>query len=93
MVTNRTEALHLVGILLRYMKRDEALVMVCDMDFEIAETTSNVVRFLDNVVTWNEDLNALEKQRIAAKETRRLGLGVMGIADMLNQLGVAYDSD
>jgi len=23
------------------MKRDEALVMVCDMDFEIAETTSN----------------------------------------------------
>ena len=40
---------------------------------------------LDNVVTWNEDLNALEKQRKAAKETRRLGLGVMGIADMLNQ--------
>ena len=41
----------------------------------------------------NEDLNALEKQRIAAKETRRLGLGVMGIADMLNQLGLGYDSD
>ena len=38
-------------------------------------------------------MNALEKQRIAAKETRRLGLGVMGIADMLNQLGVGYDSD
>ena len=32
-------------------------------------------------------------KKIAAKETRRLGLGVMGIADMLNQLGYGYDSD
>ncbi len=60
---------------------------------QLADTTNTVVRFLDNVVTWNEKLNALEKQRIAAAETRRLGLGVMGIADMLNQLGLAYDSD
>ncbi len=60
---------------------------------QLAESTETLVRFLDNVVTWNEDLNALEKQRIAASETRRLGLGVMGIADMLNQLGVAYDSE
>ena len=59
----------------------------------LAESTELLVRFLDNVVTWNEDLNALEKQRLAAKETRRLGLGVMGIADMLNQLGMSYDSD
>ena len=60
---------------------------------QLADTTNTVVRFLDNVVTWNEKLNALEKQRLAASETRRLGLGVMGIADMLNQLGLAYDSD
>ena len=60
---------------------------------QLAESTETLVRFLDNVVTWNEDLNALEKQRQAASETRRLGLGVMGIADMLNQLGVAYDSE
>ena len=60
---------------------------------QLADSTRTLVRFLDNVVTWNEDLNALEKQRKAAKETRRLGLGVMGIADMLNQLGLGYDSD
>ena len=60
---------------------------------QLADTTNTVVRFLDNVVTWNEKLNALEKQRLAASETRRLGLGVMGIADMLNQLGLSYDSD
>ena len=60
---------------------------------QLAESTAILVRFLDNVVTWNEDLNALSKQRDAAKETRRLGLGVMGIADMLAQLGLGYDSD
>ena len=60
---------------------------------QLAESSNILTRFLDNVVTWNESLNALEKQRVAASETRRLGLGVMGIADLLNQLGIAYDSD
>ncbi|MBI3036350.1 hypothetical protein HYY73_01140 [Candidatus Woesearchaeota archaeon] len=64
------------------------------IDWEgIKDTTALSVRFLDNVVTWNELLNPLEKQRKAAYETRRLGLGVMGIADMLNQLGTGYDSE
>lgn len=56
-------------------------------------STGSCVRFLDNVVTWNETLNPLEKQREAASETRRLGLGVMGIADMFFQLGIDYDSE
>ncbi len=56
-------------------------------------STGSCVRFLDNVVTWNETLNPLEKQRDAASETRRLGLGVMGIADMFFQLGIDYDSE
>ncbi|MEK6854137.1 MAG: ATP cone domain-containing protein [Nanoarchaeota archaeon] len=64
------------------------------IDWEgIKETTALAVRFLDNVVTWNELLNPLEKQRKAAYDTRRVGLGVMGIADMLNQLGIGYDSE
>ena len=57
------------------------------------EEIALVVRFLDSVVIWNELLNPLAKQRRASLETRRLGLGVMGIADMLNQLGHGYDSD
>ena len=60
---------------------------------QLAESSIILTRFLDNVVSWNESLNALEKQKKAASETRRLGLGVMGVADMLNQLGIAYDSD
>ena len=58
----------------------------------LKKVTQTTVRFLDNVVSWNELLNPLEKQRTAAAETRRLGLGTMGAADMLNQLGIAYDS-
>ncbi len=60
---------------------------------EMKQATWNLVRFLDNVVSWNELLNPLEKQRDSANETRRLGLGIMGISDMLLQLGMAYDSD
>jgi ribonucleoside-diphosphate reductase alpha chain len=56
-------------------------------------STGTCIRFLDNVVTWNETLNPLEKQRAAANETRRLGLGIMGIADMFFQLGIDYDSE
>ncbi len=64
-----------------------------EIDWEtLQDVTWDAVRFLDNVVSWNEVLNPLEKQRKAAHETRRLGLGVMGIADMLNQLGMEYDS-
>ena len=41
MVTTRGEGLHLVGILLRYMSKKDALKMLKDMEFEIAENTDN----------------------------------------------------
>lgn len=59
----------------------------------LRESVTNVTRFLDNTITWNMFMNPLEKQRVATSETRRLGLGVMGIADMLNQMGIGYDSN
>ncbi|HDR05248.1 MAG TPA: adenosylcobalamin-dependent ribonucleoside-diphosphate reductase, partial [Candidatus Marinimicrobia bacterium] len=58
----------------------------------IHQSVQSLVRFLDNIVSWNEILNPLAKQKKAASETRRLGLGIMGIADMLLQLNVGYDS-
>ncbi len=60
---------------------------------KLGKAVEHIVRFLDNVVEWNSYLNALESQRKAAKETRRVGLGVMGIADMFLQLGYGYDSE
>ncbi len=51
------------------------------------------VRFLDNVLTWNEGRHPLKVQEEAALRGRRIGLGVMGLADMLCQLRLKYDSD
>jgi len=50
------------------------------------------IRFMDNVIYWNILLHPLQKQREASKNTRRIGLGVMGIADMFFELGLDYDS-
>jgi ribonucleoside-diphosphate reductase alpha chain len=48
------------------------------------------VRFLDNVQELNE--TPIEEINEATKDTRRLGLGVMGLADTLEELGLSYDS-
>ncbi len=76
----------------RFVQRSYTENAAVDWD-NLAKTAHLITRFLDNVTTWNEALNALEKQRKAALETRRIGVGVMGIADMLNQLQISYDSD
>ncbi|MEM1893897.1 MAG: adenosylcobalamin-dependent ribonucleoside-diphosphate reductase [Candidatus Anstonellales archaeon] len=57
------------------------------------EVLRDVVRFMDNVVEWNIILHPLEKQREASRTTRRVGIGVMGIADMFLAMNIAYDSD
>lgn len=49
------------------------------------------VRFLDDVV--DASLYPLEQQAAQARETRRLGLGVTGLADALFMLGLRYDSE
>jgi ribonucleoside-diphosphate reductase alpha chain len=49
------------------------------------------VRFLDNAVEINR--NPLPQVAVATRAGRKIGLGVMGFAECLILLGVAYDSD
>ncbi len=51
------------------------------------------VRFLDDVVEVNLPLHAHPEQTEQARNTRRIGLGVTGLGDMLVKLRIPYDSD
>lgn len=60
-------------------------------DFQ--QTVSAGVRFLDNVVDYNMNRHALKGQKKNAKNDRRIGLGVLGLGDMLVKMGIRYDSE
>jgi len=60
---------------------------------EFKNTVSVGVRFLDNVVDYNLDRHALKSQKKNAKNDRRIGLGVLGLGDMLVKMGIRYDSE
>ena len=54
------------------------------------ETIRKTTRFLDNIIDVNH--YPVKEIDIASKESRRIGLGVMGVADLLYKLRIPYNS-
>ena len=63
-----------------------------DIDWDrLRECTRNAIHFLDNVVTKNQyPTKEIEE---LSRNMRRLGLGVMGLADLLSKLEIKYGSE
>ncbi|HXW36432.1 MAG TPA: adenosylcobalamin-dependent ribonucleoside-diphosphate reductase [Nitrososphaerales archaeon] len=49
------------------------------------------VRFLDNVLDYNAERHPLPQQKKASLWSRRIGVGITGLGDMLIKLGLKYD--
>lgn len=60
---------------------------------KLKRTVEEATRFLDDVVDANAYVPAVPQLREAAQRVRRIGLGIMGLADMMYRLGVRYGAE
>ena len=84
------EACNLGSINLGKMVIEGANGPIVDWD-KLAETTRTAIRFLDNVIAVNN--YPLPQISEMVQNNRKIGLGVMGWADMLMKMGISYSSE
>ena len=64
-----------------------------EVDWELLrQSIETSTRFLEDVVSANKYVPAVPELEAAAHRVRRIGLGIMGLADMMYALGVRYGS-
>jgi ribonucleoside-diphosphate reductase alpha chain len=78
--------------LAQHVRRDEDGLWAIDWK-RLGETVRQSVRFLDDVIEANSYVPEVPQLREAARRTRRIGLGITGLGDVLYRLGVRYGSE
>lgn len=61
--------------------------------YDFCESVNVAVQALNDILEEGLPLHPLEEQRKSVSEWRQIGLGIMGLADMLIKLEIPYDSD
>ncbi len=75
-----------------HVTTDGAGVRVVDWEL-LRRSIRESTRFLDNVVTVNAYVPGVPQVAEAAYRARRIGLGIMGLGDLMYELGIRYGSD
>ncbi|MCK5054469.1 MAG: ribonucleoside-diphosphate reductase, adenosylcobalamin-dependent, partial [Anaerolineales bacterium] len=60
---------------------------------KLRESVQLATRFLDDVVSANAYVPAVPQLKEAALQARRIGLGIMGLGDLLYHVGIRYGSE